>query len=506
MKERIALGLLPFRASALAALLMAALVTASGQAPGSAPQDSKSTSISKVERKGKAPVSKDILRVRLPKPAEATLDNGLIVLIMEDHRLPTVSLQLTITGAGPLYEPANQAGLASATAQMLREGTKNRLSKQIAEDADKLGATFSASAPAGSDATLLVASGLSDNFDQWFPLVADVLLNPSFPPDELAKLRQRLIASLKQQRSQPGFLAQERFHHAVFGNHPAAVFSASEQTLNALTSEMLSKWHGERYAAQNSILGIAGDVQSAELIPKLKKWLAAWPKTDLKVLLPPNPIPAKGKKIYLVDRPNSVQTTLAMGNIAIDRRDPDYIPLVVMNRVVGDGPAARLFVNLREEKGYTYGVYSSFTAVKYPGPWRAGGDLRTEVTEGAMNEFQKEFHRIRDQKVPEAELEEAKRAIVAGFALSLEQPAQLLNYSLASKIYGFPADYWDNYPAKILAVTADDVQRVARKYVNPDTMQVVAVGDGSKIKSVMEKFGPVEMYDTEGKPTGGLGR
>jgi predicted Zn-dependent peptidase len=221
--------------------------------------------------------------------------------------------------------------------------------------------------------------------------------------------------------------------------------------------------------------------------------------------LPPNPTPASAKKIYLVDRPNSVQTTIAMGNIAIDRRDPDYIAMEVMNRIVGGGPAARLFINLREQKGYTYGAYSSFTAVRHPGPWRAGGDVRSEVTDGAMTEFLHEIRRIREEKVPKAELEEAKRSVVAGFALSLEQAASLLSYGLIRKTYGFPDDYWDTYPAKIMAVTAEDVQRVAQKYINPETLQVVAVGEASKIKSIMEKYGPVEVFDTEGRPAAKAG-
>jgi predicted Zn-dependent peptidase len=168
--------------------------------------------------------------------------------------------------------------------------------------------------------------------------------------------------------------------------------------------------------------------------------------------------------------------------------------------VLGAGAASRLFLNLREEKGYTYGVYSSFAASKFPGPWRAGGDLRTDVTEGAMNEFMKELNRIRDEKVPEKELDEARHAVVAGFALSLEQPTQVLQLAVERKIYGFPVDYWDTYPANIAAVSAADIQRVAQKYIDPQTMQVVAVGDASKIKAVMEKFGPVGVYDAQGKP------
>jgi len=469
------------------------------QAPG---PETKAIPVSKIERKNRAPVSKEILRVKLPRPVEAKLDNGLTLLIMEDHRFPTVTLQLLISGAGGLYDPKDMPGLAGLTAEMLREGTKTRTSRQIAEEIERMGAGLGASAGFGSPEAVVSASGLSDNFEEWFALFTDVLLNPSFPAEELKNLKERRKVQLRQQRASPGFLAQERFSRAVYGDHPAAVISPTVESLDAVKPEDLAAWHRARYAPQNAILGIAGDVRASELIPKLNRRLAAWKKTELQETLPPNPRPAAARRIYLVNRPGSVQTTVAMGNIAIDRRSPDYIPMVVMNRIVGGGPAARLFLNLREEKGYTYGVYSFFSAGKYPGPWRAGGDMRTEVTDGAMTEFLREIHRIREEPVPEAELEEAKRAVVAAFALSLERPEEVLSYAITRKLYGFPEDYWDTYPAKIMAVTAADVQAVARKYIVPEALQVVAVGDGAKIRSVLEKYGPVEVYDTEGRPAG----
>src|SRR5206468_504990 len=171
------------------------------------------------------------------------------------------------------------------------------------------------------------ASGLSDNFDQWLALASDVLLNPTFPGDELSRLKQRLKAQLRQQRANPNFLSNERFNRAVYGSHPAAVVAATNESIDAMTPEMLAKWHQERYTPQNAILGITGDVKAAEIVPKLEKVLAAWKKTDLKELLPPNPKPAVSKRVVLVDRPNSVQTTVTLGNIAIDRRDPDYVAL-----------------------------------------------------------------------------------------------------------------------------------------------------------------------------------
>lgn len=465
-----------------------------------AAQESAETPPSKVERKNRAPAAREMLRVKIPKPTEAKLKNGLTVLILEDRRSPSVTVQLDIGGAGALFEPPDMAGLANTTAQMLREGTQSRTSIQIAEEVDRLGATLGAGSSFGSPDAVLSASGLSDNFDAWFSLAVEILLNPSFSVDELEKLKQRQRAQLRQQRAAANFLVNERFSRAVYGNHPAGTVSATPESIDSLTKEALMQWHRERYRPQHAILGIAGDVSASRLIPKLEKWLADWQKNEVKTIWPRAPVAAATRKIFLVDRPGSVQTTLALGNIAIDRRSLDYLPMVVMNHVIGGGAAGRLFLNLREEKGYTYGVYSNFTALRYPGPWQAGGNMRTEVTAGALAEFFNEIRRIREEKVPAAELAASKRAIAARFALSLEQPAAILGLAIARKQYDLAADYWDNYPAKIMAVSAVEVQRVARKYLSPDAMQLVAVGDASKIKGTLAQYGAVEVYDEAGRP------
>jgi zinc protease len=458
--------------------------------------------LSQVERKNKAPISNQVLQVKIPKPTEVKLDNGLTVLILEDHRFPLTNVQFYVSGAGGLYAPDAWPGLASLTAQMLREGTKTRPSKQLAEEIDALGATVNANAGFDQSGATVNASGLSENFDKWFAVTVDVLLHPAFSAEEFNNMKQRAKTALIQNRTNPNFLAQERFNRAVYGNFPAAVISTNAETLDKLTPENLAKWHDERYVPQNSILAISGDVNTATLMPKLKQWLAGWQKTDneIKKLTGSTPVPTKN--IFLVDRPGSVQTTLWLGNVGFERRSADYIPYTVLNGVFGGSAAARLFMNLRENKGYTYGVYSNSTGGQYPGYWRTYGEFRSDVTGGAMTELLVEINRIRDEKVPATELEEAKRAIVAGFALSLESPQQIINYAITIKLFGFPDDYWDTYPSKVMAVTADDVQRVAKKYIDPNTMQVVAVGDASKIKTMLEKFGTVEMYATDGKPAG----
>ena len=461
-------------------------------------QDGVAAASSKVERKNRAPVSREILPIKLPKPIEAKLKNGLTVLILEDHRAPFINMQLHLDGAGALFEPAAMAGLAATTAQMLGEGTEKRNSFELAEEIDRMGASISADASFGAPDAVFSASGLSDNFDSWFKLAVEMLLQPSFSTNELEKLKQRMRAQLRTQRSRANFLLNERFNRLVYGEHPAARVSATAQSIDRLSREKLIHWHRERFVPQNSILGIAGDVNPKVLTTKLEKHLAGWKKRQVEQPWPRNPAPARARKVLLVHRPKSVQTTLALGNIAIDRRSPDYLPMVLMNDIIGGGASARLFLNLREEKGYTYGVYSFFEALRYPGPWRTGGKMRTAVTDAALVEFFNEIKRIRDEKVSHRELEESQRSIVAGFALSLERPRRTLDFAITRKLYGLPPDYWDTYAAKIMAVRAADVQRVARKYLNPDILQVVAVGDATKIKSALEKYGTVEVYDSNG--------
>jgi predicted Zn-dependent peptidase len=208
--------------------------------------------------------------------------------------------------------------------------------------------------------------------------------------------------------------------------------------------------------------------------------------------IPPQP----EARIHLINRPGSVQTVLQLGTLGIERTSPDYFSLLVMDKIVGGGPSARLFMNLREDKGYTYGAYSFFGSSKYRGTWQASSEVRTNVTDEAMKEFMYELKRIRDEKVPDTELENAKRALIGSFALSLEQPQALLQNIITQKLFNLPADYWDLYPQKVAAISADDIQKAARKYVDLEHLQIVAVGDASKIREAMAKYGKVEVSES----------
>jgi zinc protease len=359
---------------------------------------------------------------------------------------------------------------------------------------------------------VIAASGLTENLDQIMELFDDVTLNPSFPADDLNKLKTRATAQLRAQRSQSGFLANEMFLKTMYGAHPASRAALTPAQIQGITPETLKQFHAAYYKPNNAIFAIVGDVNPSEIVAKLEKTFGgqqgdaqqgsqqgSWTRGDVpRPDLPKVSEPGQSK-VYLIDRPGSEQTNLILGNLSIERDDPDYYALDVMNQVLGGGASARLFLNLREDKGYTYGAYSGFTAAKYRGVFRANTEVQTKVTKGSMDELIYEFKRIRDEKTPDDEFDRAKRTIVGGFAMQLESPQSLLANIITQKIYNLPADYWDAYPQKIAAVTADDVQRVARKYLDLAKLQIVAVGDAKQIADMMKQFGGVELYDTEGK-------
>lgn len=473
----------------------ALLLAQQPQGPGG---DSKELP-TKVERLNKAPVNNEVLKVKLPHPKEFTLPNGLTVLVLEQHRLPTVYYDLWIK-SGALADPKDAPGLASFTADLLRDGTAKLNSTQIATELDEIGGTFGADAAFGSNLTTISSTGLSESADKLMELMSDMVLNPSFPEDELQKFKRQAGARLLQERSNPGFLARERFARAVYGDFGAAVQSPTIESLRKSTPEALKAFHEKYYAPNNAILAIAGDVTMAQATALARKYFGEWKNHPVEAVAMGNVAGPAGAKIYLVDRPGSVQSNILAGGLSLRRSDPDFIPLSVANRILGGGAAARLFSNLREEKGYTYGAYSRVSSDLFPGTFVANTEVRNNVTDPSLHELMYEFKRIRDEKVPQTELDDAKRSIVSSFALSLENPAGIINSWMAVKYYGLPNDYWDHYSDEVAKVNADTVQRMAKKYIDLDHLQIVVVGDAKQVREGVAKYGALEMFDADGKP------
>ena len=448
--------------------------------------------------KGRAPVNKQLLHVKLPKPEEATLKNGLRVLLLR-NRVPTFSMEMVVMSGG-LSDPADMHGMAGATATLMREGTAKHSSREIAEQLDTVGATFGTNAGLAGFTSNISASGLTENFDQVLDLFAEIVRSPKYDPQEVERYKSRTLAAQPFVRGQANFLAQERFYQAIYGTHPAGLVLPPADAIKKITSADLMKFHDQNYVPNNAMLAVAGDMSMKELLPKLERAFGDWkPGTPAQTSIPAVPAQSNSR-IFLINRPGSVQTVFQLGALSIERTDPDYPALAVMNRILGGGGSSRLFLNIREDKSYAYSISSSFSSSKYRGTFAAQAPVRTDATEGALTEFMNEFKRIRDEKVSPRELENAKRSIVGNFALSLENPSATLSNMITLKLYDLPANYWDTYPEKIEAITADDVQRVAQKYIDLNHLQIVAVGDAAKTRQVLAKFGTVEEYDADGKP------
>lgn len=452
-----------------------------------------------VEFKGRAPVNKDVLKITLPRAQETTLSNGAYLMVLEDHRVPSIQFEIIMIGAGGYYDPKDLPGLADTTASLMDEGTSSKTSEQIAQELDTMAASVSVTANEGSQIASLTGSALTDQFDAVLALASDILLNPRFADQELALYKKRTMAALEEQRSDPNFLAQERYSKAMYGDHPASSVGVTKESLVKITRDTLVAFHKSNYVPDHAIIGVSGDITLAEARTKFESALKSWAKSGKPrpgVTDPADPGPMK---IHIVNRPSSVQTTFLMGELAINRVHPDYDPLQVMNQILG-GPNGRLFRELREVKGYTYGVGSGLRALRYRGDWRASMDVRTEVTDAALRDLLAELAKMREQPVPDAEFKDAQRSMTASFALSLENPAELLNLYIIRQLYNYPVDHWDRYADRIMAVTSAQVQTVARKYLDPAKLQIVAVGDVSKVESALRKFGPVALFDDEGNP------
>jgi len=466
------------------------LIAAAGFIPRAAAQgQAPSPSLAGVVRLNKAPISNEVLKVKLPRPVERRLANGIKLLVVESHRVPSISLSIRIP-TGDLRNPPDLPGISDATAALIRLGSKTNNSRQIAEKLAELGASLSFGS--GLDNGTISLSAMTENFDAALALMADILLNPSFPQDEFDKWKTRQKAQLEQLKSNPNFLASEQMYKVLYPGDARQQIRITAAALDKMTRDDVVNHYRKYYVPSGQWAGIAGDITPAQAVAKLEKALSGWKGGPVAPISMPMPGPIAEKKVYLIPRPGSVQTVLTIANLAISRNSPDYIACQVMNRVLGAGPSSRLFRNIREEKGYTYGIGSGFAATRVTNFFNAATSVRTEVTAPALTELLKEFHDIGDRAVPAGELDDAKSAIVASFVLGLESSSSVLGRWMEQREYGFPEDYWDTYSQRVMAVTAVEVQRVAKKYVPANNAQIIAVGDAQKISELLGKFGPVE--------------
>ena len=441
--------------------------------------------------------------MNLPAASEAALANGLRVLFVESGRLPLVSFRLAFR-SGDADDPADRAGLTDLLTGMLNEGTEARTSRQIADAVARIGATLSAGASA--DFTTIAATALAAYADEILELMADIALRPSFPEDELELTKQNTLQNLIAQRGQPAFLANERVSRVIYGDHPYAVVAPTPQSIGAVTRAELAEFHRARIIPNNAVLIVGGDFRRDEMLARLEELFGGWQRGEARARRFPAPPARSERTLHLVDRPGSAQSNIVIANAGLPRTHPDYFPALVMNTILGANASSRVFMNLREEKGYTYGAYTNLDARREAGSFRATAEVRTPVTGDSLKEFFYEFGRIRDEQVTEKELTDAKTYLTGIFPIRLETLDGLIDQLLQIEMLGLPADYLQTYRDRIQAVTREEVQRVARLYVQPDRAAIVIVGDAAAVRAQADSYAArVELYDNLGQRKEGEG-
>ena len=433
---------------------------------------------------------------KVPAYQRFKLKNGLEVMLAEFHELPLVDVSLFIRSGGGA-NPPELAGLAEMTANMLDEGTKSRSAIQIADEIAQLGAGLGTSS--SWDASSAVLSTLTKNLDAALAIWADVILHPTFTEQEFTRVRDNLLTAIARRKDSPPVTSALAMGRVLYGDkHPFGwPMTGVEASLKKLTVADLRKFYDNYYRPNNAVVIVAGDVTEKELKAKLETALKGWQARGVpKRKLAAPPVPAK-TKIYLIDKADAPQSSIRVGLVGIERTNPDHIPVTVMNLILGGG-FYRLDLNLREGKGWTYGARSTFDSRRTPGPFSAGGEFVANHTADSVAEILKEVNTIRDTDVTDAELSRAKDQIIKSFPARFATRGSTSGQLADLAIYGLPDKYLTEYTRKIAAVTKEEVHRVARKYLVPERLAVVVVGDEKSNRDALAKLAPVEIRDLEG--------
>ncbi|MDP2207471.1 MAG: pitrilysin family protein [Bacteroidota bacterium] len=438
-------------------------------------------------------------KMSIPKIERATLDNGLRIVIVEHRELPVVQVQFVLR-SGADADISEKAGVASLTADMLDEGTKTRTALQIADELDFIGA--SAATSANYDASIGSLLTLKEHLSKAMEIFSDIILNPNFPENEFERLKSELLTDLLAQKVRPDIIAGNIFNAKVFGsqNPYSQSIDGSEETVKDISLNDIKDFYGKYYAPNNASVIIVGDITKSEAVAVVKQFFGHWKKKEISPLKLFNPQISTENKIYLINKDNAPQSQIRIGNIGIERRSPDFYAVNILNQILG-ASNGRLFLNLREAKGYTYGAYANFAMRKSAGPFVAYAGVKTEVTDSALVEFFKEINRIRDEIVSDTEFELYKTAVIQRLPRIFETPAQIAGQLMALELFNLPDDFFSTLVEKYKAITPIDIQRAAQKYLHPKNLTVVIVGDVKSIKEKIEKlgFGKIILCDETGK-------
>ena len=434
--------------------------------------------------------------LKLPPVETRTLSNGLQVRIMGRHKVPTVHLELTVR-TGVMADPTGKFGVASLTADMLDEGAGSRSALEIADAIDFLGAELTT---AGSvDATYVELHVPVSRLADALPVMVDVVARPTFPEPELNRLREERLASLLEMQDDPEQMIQAAFPRLVFGPQhrfgtPAIGTAAS---LKGIAVSDLKAFHAATVRPSNAVLVVAGDVTADSVIPQLERAFASWKGGAAGAAAPgPGAPAASARRVYLIDKPGAAQSQIRIGAVGVPRSTPDYFAVRVLNTVLGEAFTSRLNTNLREVHGYSYGAGSRFDMRLNAGPFYATAGVQTDKTAEALKEFFIELTKIHEP-IPAEELEKAKNYLALLMPRNFETTRGTADALAQAWIYDLPADYYTAYADRVRAVTAADVKRAADKYIVPDKLAVVIVGDRKAIEASVRgmNLGPLTVVE-----------
>lgn len=435
--------------------------------------------------------------LELPDPDRTTLANGLEVIFVRHGTLPVVHATL-VTRGGSSDDPAELEGLAGFTADMLDEGAGGMSALELSAAVSQLGATLRTGAD--WDAARIDLHVLRSRLAEALSLMADVAARPDFPAADLERLRQEELTDLTRARDEARIIAGNAFSALVFGSdHPYGRVPSTE-AVRRIDRETLERFHRTYYRPGAASLLLVGDVDAAELLPAVERAFGSWAPGDppADAVAPASPRPAR-TTLYLIDKPGAAQSEVRIGHPGVARDHSDYFPLLVLNTILGGSFTSRLNTNLRETHGFSYGAGSSFSMRRGAGPFIAGAAVTTAKTDSAVAEFFHELRRIRTESVSPAELDRARSYLALGLPRRFETTSGVASQIAELETYGIPFDFYNQYVRRVMAVTAEDVQRVAREHVRPEEAVVVVVGDLATIEQGLRALdlGPIEVRQTD---------
>jgi zinc protease len=434
--------------------------------------------------------------VTWPKRTRARLSNGLEIVLAEAHSIPKFHGELFFR-AGEALVSDRAVGLAEMTSTMLRTGTTKRTSRQIEEDLRRLGADLGASA--GQDTSAISFAGLGEFAEPLLQLVGELAREASFPETEFKRERRQKLEEVKLERTSPGFLAGERLRKLLFGSHPYARVSPSEEQVSAYKRDDLQTVYREIYTPENALLVMVGDFEPQSMLKLVEKTFGTWAGKRPAAKEEPAPPKLGGRRVYLVHNPGSVQTQILVGCHAITRKNPDWIRLGLANSLYGGAFNSRLVMNIREDKGYTYSPRSGITPLRKHGYFSISAAVRNDVVAASLTEIFYELDKLRSLPVPAAELCDAQNYLTGLFSMGLATQEGLLSQFSTVELNELPADYLETYRDKVRALTPAELLGAVRKYFDSANMQIVIVGDRAQTQDQARLFGELEVYDTQGK-------